>query len=361
MNNSNNNSSNSGNSNNNSSNSGISSSFKDGIRSINNSFLYISKKFKKEKVRARHNGLLEVNNSKIRQILNDITINKEPFDTNNFLILLSNNYYSKKFGIFPSKKYYIKNKYFPGKIIIDKYTNFNDYSFEFTPTPNQIYIKLPKEQIYVLYSEYEHKLLDSKFNELFDVLTVIGAKYIKVNKIIQSSLSNGVALGTELGLNNCSNAKISNKLSILNEKDSSLLITQEMHFNNEIEIDLNDIQKNNYFYLPHLIDLKNLIARRIEKNLISDKYTYIHSNYNLLSQKAMLKLNKLNIGLNASFDRTFKQISNFQNEYHIEFYDIKSKNMNKIELDEYDYEMSWLSKMVSKFINYNNFNNFSNF
>ena len=72
-------------------------------------------------------------------------------------------------GILPPKKYYIKNIILPGKLIIEKYSDWNcinKYSFESNPIPDQIYVKLPKEKVYVQYTcdfELNHMHLNKKF------------------------------------------------------------------------------------------------------------------------------------------------------------------------------------------------------
>lgn len=293
------------------------------------------------------------NNSKIREIIYYLCENKQPFENYKFLILLSDDYFTRKIKILPTRKYYIKKIPFPGKLQIEKYSELTTkYSFESNPVPNQLYIKLQKEQIYVLYSEYEYKLLESQFNEFYDILTLIGAKYIKMSKIIKNNENTDSNFSTEIGLNTvCENAKISNKISMKNEKDTALLLTQEMSFNNDKDPELNKIIDNNYYYLPNQIDLQSLIIRRIENNQTNDKYTYIHTENNLINRKILTKLSKFNIGnsLSFNFDYSFKQVSNFQIEYTIEFYNIKNKNLNKIHIDEED-EKPWLIKMISKFI-----------
>ena len=50
------------------------------------------------------------NNSRIREIIYDLNENRQEYNTYQFLLLLSDDYYKKKMGIFPSKKYYIKKK-----------------------------------------------------------------------------------------------------------------------------------------------------------------------------------------------------------------------------------------------------------
>lgn len=295
------------------------------------------------------------NNSKIRQIIHDICENKLPFENYEFLILLSDDYFVRKIKFLPCKKYYIKKKIIlPGKLLIEKYSdlkyNINKYSFESNPIPNQLYIKLQKEQLYVPYSEYEYKLLESKFNEFYDILTLIGAKYIKMSKIINNLESTN--LSTEIGLNTiCENAKISNKVSLTDEKNTSLLLKQEMIFNNDIDPELNKIIDNNYFYLPNQMDLQNLIIRRIENNQTKDKYTYIHNENNLINRKILTKLSLFNIGsLSFNLDYSLKHVSNFQIEYIIEFYNIKNKNLNKINIIENE-DQNWFNNLLNNFTN----------
>ena len=296
------------------------------------------------------------NNSRIRQIIDYICENKQAIENYEFLILLSDEYFIKKLKIFPTKKYYIKKLSLPGKLVIEKYSemkyNSTKYSFESNPVPNQLYIKLQKEKIYVLYSDYEYKLLESQFNEFYDILTLIGAKYIKMSKIIKNLEGSNTNFSNDIGLSTiCKNAKISNKISIKNEKDTALLLTQEMSFNNDKEPEINKIIDNNYYYLPNQIDLQSLIIRRIENNQTNDKYTYIHKEINLINRKILTKLSKFNIGnsLSINNDYSFKQVSNFHIEYIIEFYNIKNKNLNKIYIDEDD-EKPWLMKMITKFL-----------
>ena len=173
-----------------------------------------------------------------------------------------------------------------------------------------------------------------------------------MSKIIKNLEGSNTNFSNDIGLSTiCKNAKISNKISIKNEKDTAVLLTQEMSFNNDKEPEINKIIDNNYYYLPNQIDLQSLIIRRIENNQTNDKYTYIHKEINLINRKILTKLSKFNIGnsLSINNDYSFKQVSNFHIEYIIEFYNIKNKNLNKIYIDEDD-EKPWLMKMITKFL-----------
>ena len=297
------------------------------------------------------------NDSKIREIIHYINENKPELQDFNFLILLSDKYFIKKMGILPPKKYYVKNIILPGKLIIEKYSDWsciNKYAFESNPIPDEIYIRLPKEDVYVSYSDYEYKFLESRFNEFYDIIAVIGAKYIKMSKVIKnvknSNQNLGAAIDLDLGFKtNSENTTVENKVSLKNEQDTAVLLTQEMHFNNDRDPDLYKLIHNNYYYLPNQVDLQSLIIRRIENNQTKDKYTYIHNQNNLLSTKVLTRLNKFNIGLNVDIDVTLKQISNFKIEYEIYFNDIQNRNLNNNMAIQED-ETSWYMQMVNTFL-----------
>ena len=295
--------------------------------------------------------------SKIREIIHYINENKPKLQDFQFLILLSDKYFIKKLGILPPKKYYIKNIILPGKLIIEKYSDWNcinKYSFESNPIPDQIYVKLPKEKVYVQYTDYEYKLLESRFNEFYDILAVIGARYIKMSKVIKNVKNNeqtvGIGVDMDLGMKtSCENTTIENKVSLKNEQDTAVFLTQEMNFNNDKDPNLYKLIHNNYYYLPNQIDLQSLIIRRIENNQTKDKYTYIHNQNSLLSTKVLTRLNKFNVGLNVDIDVTLKQISNFKIEYEIYFNDIKNTNMNNNLAIQED-ETPWYVQIVNNFL-----------
>ena len=72
-----------------------------------------------------------------------ININKTPLQKYEFLILLTDDYFKKRIGIFPSKKFRIKKTLFPGTLNIQKYSdltynNNNNYIFESNPIPKYI-------------------------------------------------------------------------------------------------------------------------------------------------------------------------------------------------------------------------------
>ena len=125
---------------------------------------------------------LRISESKIRNIINEIKSRRRnvPFE---YLILLSDEYFYRRYILFSSYATKIRRKRYslPGKLRVIKYSNmdinlFNQ--FEDNPIPNEIYIKLPKEKLYVLYEEFSFKYLYSQIQEFYDILSVLGAASI---------------------------------------------------------------------------------------------------------------------------------------------------------------------------------------
>ena len=94
----------------------------------------------------------------------------------------------------------------------------------------------------MLYHEYEKKLLESKFNEFFDILTTIGAKYIKIAKKINNIQESELGIGLTYR-----DTIISNNIVVKEENETSLQVTKEMIFNNDKDPVLSSIYDNNYF------------------------------------------------------------------------------------------------------------------
>lgn len=296
----------------------------------------------------RHNNNNEYPpiNNKIRNIIHEINNTITNNECLEFLILLTENHYKKRLMILPPTKYYIKNKSykFPGNVKIMKYSKLNNinnsysYKFDSNPIPNQIYVKLPKENIYVLYSEYEQKLIESKLREFHDILTLLGAKQIKTLNKSDNISEKQIYNNHKIELNSMSSITAGFSFNKYNENSISLL--QLMNFNNNDDPKIDNIISNNYFYLKNQHDWQNLIIRRIENNQEDDKYIYIHKKRNLLDLNFITKLNKLNIEIGyKTHDSSY-----FHIEYHIQYYNIKNKYINYNILPESSIE-PWYIKL----------------
>ncbi len=108
-------------------------------------------------------------------------------DFNEFLIVLSDYYYDwlcifpffqKEYDMINSNKYF-----FPGKLHVKYESELrNDISGNFIIKGivqlKTLYIKLPKENIYVDSSKFQEELFESKFNELLNIFACLNARYV---------------------------------------------------------------------------------------------------------------------------------------------------------------------------------------
>lgn len=103
------------------------------------------------------------------KIINEIKYRRRnvPFE---YLILLSDEYFYRRYILFSSYANKIRRKRYslPGKLRVIKYSNMDINLFNQFEEPNEIYIKLPKEKLYVLYEDFSFKYLYSQIQEFYD-------------------------------------------------------------------------------------------------------------------------------------------------------------------------------------------------
>ena len=274
---------------------------------------------------------VRISESKIRNIINEIKSRRRnvPFE---YLILLSDEYFYRRYILFSSYANKIRRKRYslPGKLRVIKYSNmdinlFNQ--FEDNPIPNEIYIKLPKEKLYVLYEDFSFKYLYSQIQEFYDILSILGAESIILKRTTNESLINN--LGMSIGTNSTP-IKINQAAEVKNEMENITQLFQEMKFlvNNTPNID-KFLDLKRFYYLSKKTDWQSLIIRRIEKNQIKDKFIFYYSNRKLLSTKFVSYLQKLNV----SYESKFEVINNIKIEYDIDYKQIKNYEFNYINND----------------------------
>ena len=132
-------------------------------------------------------------------------------DILNFLIILTDEDYINK-HIFGGKSLYEKllNKasLFYGNLDIKKFSEFTNsanniahlYLIDGNIIPRIVYIRLPKEKLYVPAEHFQERYLDSKINELCNIFTTLQAESIQMSIIhenssnIKLSISSGVTI-----------------------------------------------------------------------------------------------------------------------------------------------------------------------
>lgn len=220
---------------------------------------------------------------------------------------------------------------FPGTLYIRHYADIQlpelkkQFIIEGHPLPKQLYVRLPKENIYVPYESYSTKYLNSKLAELRDLFIHLKAKTIKITKteIVGKKIgANGNISARNIGIG----AGFNNEANIQNEfkeelhfdndnkpVDTSLLFSNEVH---DDIIDATNYVKPKFYYLPQEYEWDDIIDRRLNNKLVKDKYTYYYSDTRILKANVMnkLKIFEINIDIENNEHRELKI------EYDIEYH-----------------------------------------
>jgi len=182
-----------------------------------------------------------------------------------------------------------KNK-FPGKLNIiafNEIENDKEYIIEDIPLPNEIYMKLPNNNLYVLSSKYNLEYFNYKQSELLNIFVLLGAKKIIIKNI--------------------------NKIGYM-------VFDYDEKIMNNIHPEM--FSHKNFFFLPKEHIWQDIIIRRLEKNLIKDKHTFRYTSHLFFNPELERKLEIMNI----NFRYYTEDFDNFQTIYEIEYYKLKNKD-----------------------------------
>ena len=241
-----------------------------------------------------------------------------------FLIILCDDDYKGSFyykstyeNVLKQRKFFNDNLNIVNKKEIIKN---NEYLIDGMATLKKLYIKLPKENLYVNSSQFHNKYLNSKINELISVFTVLKAKNIKVTIESQTennfkfNLSAGVKMnGVSLKTGAEKSHDSSNKL----QSHWELEFFQDTNTNTNTKININEFaDEKRFYYLPKEAEWIDAIRKRVSQNMSSDKFTYSYSDTNDIKYKAFTNLNLFDI----SCDYNRKQFENMSINYEIEYY-----------------------------------------
>ena len=262
-------------------------------------------------------------------LINHDTDNKYDFgklknSTMEFLVLLDesdmidNSFFG--FNKCIKKKLLKKQNRFPGKINIVGFHEIekeSSYIIEDSPVPKEIYMKLPDKGLYVLSSKYNLKYLFSKQNELKNIFILLGAKKITWTVIKNNSTTE--SMGADVGIT-FPQLDIHEGITVENKNSSNNHESAEMTFDYDEKI-LDNISpamfsNNNFYFLPKEYEWHDIIIRRLEKRLITDKYTFVYSNN--LSFKSTLS-SKLKM-IDINFHYSTEELNNLKIQYEIEYY-----------------------------------------
>ena len=239
-----------------------------------------------------------------------------------FLILLHQKDYQK--GLLYKSVYdkLISNcDLFPGNLVIINYNDFqsddykNKYFIEGNVIPKQVYLKLPKEDLFVPIGTFQEKYLNSRINELINIFANLKPKkiIISVDKDNQDLIQINTNIG---GLTPIGEINIGGEIN--KELNSELRIIKYMEFNLDSKpVDPNYF-KNEYkfYYLPKEEEWLELIRKRLKHKLTKEKYIYSYRDMTKFKSSLTTKLQVLDIDINYNQ----KKFDNFKIYYEVEYY-----------------------------------------
>jgi len=243
-------------------------------------------------------------------------------DFNEFLIVISDYYYDwlcilpffiqKEFDIISSHKYF-----FPGKLHIKYESELRDdtssnFIIKGIVQLKTLYIKLPKENIYVDSAKFQEELFESKFNELLNIFACLNARYVdfyfhNMDTYIENLSTSASLSKVEGGESILSNHKTQSKRRIRAEfSDKSQKPFDPDKFK----------EKRIFYYLPKEYGWRNVIKNRLENKMLNQEYNYKYSESSVFSADFYNCLRRLNI----KFHYASEKYNEVKIEYFIEYW-----------------------------------------
>ncbi len=221
---------------------------------------------------------------------------------NEFLILLRKSDYKKRFYLCNKSNYELLQEYeeeFDGNLnLVNVKDDFSEkYKIYGIVYSHIVYIKLPKEQIYVLPELFPYKYMESQHEELKHIFALLGAKSIKWTIVNKNEDNHEIGAKVNVcALNVGAGAGFENT-----EYNSDLFKNEGMRTfpNNKIVPNVKNILNDKSIYYLMMEDSwKDIIKRRIESNVEYDKFSYLYQNKMSIKKGFDIYLDKLGIQFN---------------------------------------------------------------
>ena len=225
-----------------------------------------------------------------------------------FLVLLTDDDLKEKTWFWKSSVHdaLLKNKKkIPGDLHILNFDDINkpeimkDFIIDGSPIPREMYIKLPNKNIYITSEKYALKYLLLRENELKNIFIMLGAKSIKwtINRSIKHSDNIEATIGTNINnIDFKETVKIKNNVSKFNSESNEMTCGFNENINN---LNQKMFISNNYYFLPKEYEWQDIIIRRLENNLSSDKYNFKYSDCIKFKSSLSSKLKLIEINFNV--------------------------------------------------------------
>ena len=254
----------------------------------------------------------------IENVLEHINSQKNKNCRLRFLILLRDEDYEKCFYSRRDWIHYRKAK-FPGKLIIDRFSEIDNlpYNIEGPPVPRKVYIMLPKEKLFIPSDNFTSRYMDSKLSELKSIFVGLQAKTIKMTKLSQTEESRKGNIDGNVSVPRI--GKIGTNTSVVSSNNTTTMYMNEMTFNEPTESIKSELfSSDSFYYLDKQYEWQQMIIRRIDNKMVTDKYVYKNRESELFNVSTLQSLRRLNLSVNYDWEK----VSDLEIHYEIEYYDI---------------------------------------
>jgi len=214
-----------------------------------------------------------------------------------------------------------KKKTFPGKLNIINYDDIDkpnimkDYIIESNPVPREVYIKLPKENLYVLSEKFAQKYLLSRHSELKNIFEKLGAKSIEWKMKHNNGTSDAVNLDMEVNVNQIG---VMVGVDLEESSDNSNKAYSKMTFpNNKVQLDEKIFDDPSFYYLSKEYEWQNIIQSRIHSR--NSEYEFFYKNTDSYNFKSDMS-SKLKL-LNINFGYETNKYNNLEIHYIVKYWD----------------------------------------
>lgn len=208
---------------------------------------------------------------------------------------------------------------------IDKKTGQALYTFQDIVIPRVLYLKLPKEGVYVRHDSWEYEYLKSQIQEIIYIFALLGAK--TVNYEVINSSSNKSSTGVDLNMQHLSSGiavesgvKVSRGNSLSSELSGSLEFSEARGGTKRPTIDLL-LKSKNIHYLARKYDWRQMCIQRIERSVSSDNFHFMYHSDMYIDANMSAAINSLGIG----FQLKNSQLNSLSIKFSVEYYPLVSE------------------------------------
>lgn len=179
--------------------------------------------------------------------------------------------------------------------------------------PRVMYIKLPKEELYVKSDNWEYEYLKSQVQEIIHIFGILGAKRISYN--INTNNQKHREIGGSLSIGDM---PVETSVEFKSDKTETAALAGSISYPKFTITPTEELIRSdkNIYYLGKKYHWQHMVRRRLERGTLTDKFNYRFGRDVSLSLGVTTKFQKAGIGFNFGSG----DISDFQIQFDIEYY-----------------------------------------